>query len=269
MAEREQLRTLLDRLRASLQKLSENLDRLESGSQQLQASLLVFEELSAKETALFDRIQKLGLTKEKADLERGLARFPVDPSSAEALFSQEMRGLLPVWEGTGQTSQLRLNRLIPLPERLQQSMRQREAVLDRIRAAVDARVEEAERRTEKAAQEEEASSQFEVAPVSSEWVVAQTASAITLEVVLDEPHRVMPPLPSSDMPGLFVSTPTPPELGMPVHILCHLPMGRDVEADGFVAWRREGHNPEDSGFGIELAAIREEDRILLLDLLSH
>lgn len=264
----EQQRLLLDRLRSMLLKMSESLDRMEAHAETLQSSLRAAQELGQREAELLTQTQELHLIRERSDLERSLARFPLDVPNALSTVSQELKSLLPVWEGASQTAQLRFNRLGPIPERLNQAMRQREAVMERIVASITAR-QEKQNAAAGMVPEEEGLPQFEVAPPSSEFVVAQSHPAIAVEILLDEPNRLMPPLPSSDMPGLFVATSTPPELGMPIHILVHLPGGRLIEADGFVAWRREGFAPEESGFGVELAAIQEEDRILLLDLLSH
>ncbi len=265
----EQQRMLLDHMHSLLLKMSDTLDKTETNAASLQSAIEAAEELRTRELELMAKTQELELHREKSDLDRSLGRFPVDVQGSLATFTQELRSLIPIWEGAAQTAQMRGNRLSPLSDRLHQAMRQREAVMERVGAAVQARVEEQRRSGEQIAAQEDSLPQFEVAPPSGEIVVAQSHPAISVEILLDEPNRLMPPLPSSDMPGLFVSTPTPPELGMPIHILARIPGGRTVEADGFVSWRREGSHPEDSGFGVELAAIQEEDRILLLDLLSH
>lgn len=265
----EQQRLLLDRLRAMVLKMSESLDRMETQADVLQSALRTAQELGQREAELMAQAKELHLSRERNDLERSLARFPLDLQNALSTVAQELKSLVPVWEGAFQTAQVRFNRLAPIPDRLNQVMRQREAVMERIHVALNARLDKQRLLAGAAPPDEEGLPQFEVAPPSSEFVIAQSHPAITVEILLDEPNRLMPPLPSSDMPGLFVSTPTPPELGMPIHMLVHMPAGRLIEADGFVAWRREGTAPEESGFGVELAAIQEEDRILLLDLLSH
>ncbi|GEM_PF-5978030 len=264
----EQQRELLDRLRVALLSLSEAMERLETSHQQLTSAVLHVESHMAREERFKEQMASPQLSREMDDLARSLARFPLDLGGATLTFLSELRHLQPLLESASNSAASRANRVAPLADRITQVLRQREAVMERIEAAASKRLFElgAAARIEA---EEEQGPQFEVAPPSGDIVVAQTCAAIEVEILLDEPNRIMPPLPSSDTPGVFISTSAPPELGVPVHVIAHLPGGHQLRADGFVCWRREGESPEESGFGVEFAAIREHDRLLLLELLSR
>lgn len=66
--------------------------------------------------------------------------------------------------------------------------------------------------------------------------------------------------------GVFIETTDDVELGTLLHISCSLPGGRVVEADGVVAWKREGSAGQTPGVGIEFLAMAEEDREALEQL---
>jgi uncharacterized protein (TIGR02266 family) len=60
--------------------------------------------------------------------------------------------------------------------------------------------------------------------------------------------------------GIFVGTPEEFELGTLVHVVCELPGGDVVEADGMVTWSRPALPGRAAGVGVEFIALSPDDR---------
>ena len=69
--------------------------------------------------------------------------------------------------------------------------------------------------------------------------------------------------------GLFFTTDYPVELGRMVHVVCEVPRGGAVRADGVVVWTRGSRPGVEAGIGVEFVAVSDEHKKRLETVLQE
>ncbi len=69
--------------------------------------------------------------------------------------------------------------------------------------------------------------------------------------------------------GLFFTTDYPVELGRMVHVVCEVPRGEAVRADGVVVWVRGSRPGVEAGIGVEFVAVSEDHKKRLETVLQE
>ena len=263
MSQGNTLTEAIARLQTLMGRLTEAVERLDRMSVQLDSAQNLVSMVAAEEQDLVETIERLGYGRERLELDKSLARFPIDLEGQTAAAAQDLRALTPSWETALQATTMRVGRFQALPEKVVQAVRQRQAVLERIRTSVQARQEDDRKKL--AAQPPPAdgtSEEFEAMLIHSGEMdaIPQVKPPLQVELDLQSPHRVIRSADGRFLKGLFVATRESPDLGRAIHLVATLDDGTMIEADGFVAWSLPPEQDSVPGFGLEFVAISDDHR---------
>jgi len=90
---------------------------------------------------------------------------------------------------------------------------------------------------------------------------------LAIEVKLEGHNRLLSTSTENvSVGGIFIATTHGFELGTLLHVICELPDGRVVEAEGVVSWCREEQGDVVPGIGVEFMVLADEDRAELEQL---
>lgn len=233
-------------------RIADLCERLDTIAEQLESELDFAAAIQEQEKELGEVLGEPGLVKERADMERSLNRFPVQAAEASEAFSREVAAISAMLDQALHAALQKASRVASLPERINQAVRQRQAVLERISRLAESRLEEERRRSQTASPQAPQANGGD--PLLSKM------SPLLLDLRLGQLNRVIGgDGQGSDLPTVFVSSNQSVAPGTPVHLRV-VSGSVSAEGDGYVLWVRNANNPEQSGFAVRLIAVMEEDR---------